>query len=205
MARKAAKEKEGMGARVERLRKERGWTQDELAPKVFMKRESLKNKELGLRPFALDEACELSKIFHVTLDYLVNGVNTKNVSVHEDMGLSDEAIGTIQEFYTREYNSMQSVNKAFASYSFLKAIALYMDHTVEKKGLYVSEIVRQKGSFEECMMSQEFTERVLEQNVMNILREAKTGDRTSSYYSALEDFEPYQEQKLAESSDFDKE
>ena len=86
MARKAAKEKEGMGARVERLRKEKGWTQDELAQKVFMKRESLKNKELGLRPFALEEACELSKVFHVTLDYLVNGVETKNVSIHEALG-----------------------------------------------------------------------------------------------------------------------
>ena len=34
MARKAAKEKEGIGARVERLRMERGWTQEELAEKL---------------------------------------------------------------------------------------------------------------------------------------------------------------------------
>ena len=34
MARKAAKEKEGIGARVEALRNKKGWTQEELACRV---------------------------------------------------------------------------------------------------------------------------------------------------------------------------
>ena len=81
MGRKAAKEKEGIGARVEALRNKKGWTQEELARKLFMKREALKNKELGIRPFSLEEACALCEIFQITLDELVNGVRTENVSI----------------------------------------------------------------------------------------------------------------------------
>ena len=204
MARKAAKEKEGIGARVEALRNRNGWTQEELAQKVYMKREALKNKELGLRPFALEEAVGLAEIFHVTLDYLVNGVETRNVSIHEDLGLEDEAIGAMREFYLREPNAVKGLSKALGSYWVLKVISLYMDHAVEMKGYYLSEIIQKKGSFEECTVSQEFMERVLEQHIINAIREAKTGENSISYYSAVEDFEPFAEEnrKLAESSEF---
>ena len=192
MARKAAKEKEGMGARVERLRKEKGWTQDELAQKVFMKRESLKNKELGLRPFALEEACELSKVFHVTLDYLVNGVETKNVSIHEALGLDDEAICTMHSFYEREYDKTEGLNRALHSPDVLAALSRYMTYTPDEKGYYLSESGSGKHDrFIECRMSPELFADVLKQNLLHMLDNAKTGDYDSrKYFEAYEDFMP---------------
>ena len=204
MARTAEKPKEGMGARGERERIKRGWSQEDLAEKLNTTRSSIKNKELGERPFSLEEAKILCQEFHVTLDYLVNGVETRNVSIHDDLGLDDEAISAMREFYLRENNAVKGLSKALGSYWVLKAIALYMDHNVEKKGYYLSEIIQKKGSFEECTVSQEFMERVLEQHIMNAIREAKTGEKSISYYNAVEDFEPFAEEnrKLAESSEF---
>ncbi len=204
MARIAEKPKEGMGARVERERIKRGWTQEDLAEMLNTTRSSIKNKELGERPFTLEEANILCDLFHLTLDYLVNGVQTRNVSIHEELGLDDEAIGIMREFYLRENGAVKSLSKALKSYWTLKAISLYMDHTVEKKGCYLSEDIQKKGSFETCTLSQESMEKVLELHIMDAMREAKTGENYISYYNAVEDFEPYMEedQKLAESPEF---
>ena len=194
MARHAAKEKEGIGARVEELRSKKGWTQDVLADKMYLRREALKNKELGLRPFTLEETRSLAKLFNVTLDYLVNGVETRNVAIHDELGLDDNAIEMLRGFNQREGNAVSSLSKALRSYWVLKAVALYMDHTVEKKGCYLSEDIQKKGSFETCTMSQESMEKVLELHIMDAIREAKTGENYISYYSAVEDFEPYMEE-----------
>ena len=204
MARTAEKPKEGMGARVERERIKRGWSQEDLAKKLDTTRSSIKNKELGERPFSLEEANILCEVFNVTLDYLVNGVRTKNVSIHDALGIDDEAIGTMREFYHRESAAINSLSKALKSYWVLKAITQYMDHTVEKKGCYLSEDIQKKGSFETCTMSQESMEKVLELHVMDAIREAKTGEKSIPYYSAVEDFEPFAEEdkKLAEPSEF---
>ena len=205
MARTAEKPKEGMGARVEKERIKRGWSQEDLAKKLNTTRSSIKNKELGERPFSLDEANILRDLFGLTLDYLVNGVETRNVSIHDDLGLEDEAIRTIREFNRREYKAIESLSKALGSYWVLKAISQYMDHTVEKKGCYLSEGIQKNGLFETCTMSQESMEKVLELHIMDAIREVKTGEKSMSYYSAVEDFGPFGEEdrKLAESSDYD--
>ena len=194
MARTAEKPKEGIGARVERERIKRGWSQEDLAKKLDTTRSSIKNKELGERPFSLEEAKILCEEFHVTLDYLVNGVRTENVSIHNELGIDDEAIGTMREFYRREGNAVNSLSKALKSYWVLKVITMYMDHIVEKKGYYLSEDIQRKGSFETCTVSQESMEKVLEMHITDAMREAKTGEKSISYYSAVEDFEPFAEE-----------
>ena len=203
MARTADKPKEGMGARVERERIRRGWTQEDLAEKLHTTRSSIKNKELDIRPFSLEETKMLCELFHMNIDYLVNGIATRNVSIHEELGLDEKAIAVMREFNLRESHAVKGLSKALRSYWVLKAIAMYMDHTVEKKGYYMSETIQKKGSFEECTLSQQFMEEVLEHHMTNAIREAKNGENTISYYSAVEDFEPFdeEEEKLAEPCD----
>lgn len=203
MARTAEKPKEGMGARVERERIKRGWSQEDLAEKLNTTRSSIKNKELGIRPFSLEEANILCDLFHMTLDYLVNGVETKNVSIQEALGLEDDAIRILREFNLKEHHTeVKNLSRALRSYWVLKVISRYMDHTVEKRGYYLSETIQKKGSFEECTVSQEFMEGILEQHIVNAIREAKTGEDNISYFSAVEEFEPFakEDQKLAEAS-----
>ena len=203
MARKAAKEKEGMGARVEALRNEKGWTQEELAQKLFMKREALKNKELGIRPFSLEEACALCGIFHITLDELVNGVRTENVSINEATGLDDDVISLLREYRWREADKMEGLNMALRSPDVLTALSRYMTYTPEEKGYYLSETgTSQQDRFIECRMSPEFYADVLRQNMLHMIDNAKAGNYSHRIFEAYEDF-PFAHEtgaKLAESS-----
>lgn len=53
-------------------------------------------------------------------------------------------------------------------------------------------------------MSEELFENVLGQNLLHVLDSVKTGDRSSDYFSALEDFERYTDnRKLAEPIDYE--
>ena len=204
MARKAAKEKEGVGARVEALRNERDWTQEELAQKLFMKREALKNKELGIRPFSLEEACARCDIFQITLDELVNGVRTENVSINEAIGLEDDVINLLREYRWREADRMEGLNMVLRSPDVLTALSRYMTYTPEEKGYFLSEMgTNQKGRFIECRMSPEFYADVLRQNMLHMIDNAKSGNYSNRNFEAYEDFTFADEinAKFAESSD----
>ncbi len=205
MARTTEKPKEGMGARVERERLKRGWSQEDLAEKLHTTRSSVKNKELGERPFSLEETKILCNLFHVNLDYLVNGVATKYISAHEDLGLSHNTISMMKEFSLREPELVEEVDKVLGSYWVLKAIGMFMKHSVEKEGHFLSETIQRKGSFEVCTMSQQFTEGALKQYITDAMQEVKDGKNTISYFDAVEDFESCveEDQKLAERNGYE--
>lgn len=205
MARTAEKPKEGMGARVERERLKRGWSQEDLAKELNTTRSSIKNKELGERPFSLEEAKILCEKFHVTLDYLVNGNETDNVPVSEILGLSDNAINSMRYINECMPHRLKGLDMALSSPELLIALSRYMTFTPENKGYYLSEIgTRERDRFIECRMSQELFVDVLKQNLLHMADNAKAGD-----YDAVRGFEAYEDftftdeihAKLAESSD----
>ncbi len=206
MARKAAKEKEGIGARVEMLRNERGWTQEELADKIFVKREALKNKELGLRPFALDEACRLSVLFNVTLDYLVNGTSTENVDIHKRTGLTDNGIEGLETYNMLDgENRMEVISNVLSYTEVLDALYEYMTFHPNRKGYYQKTVGDESGQFVTSIMSPELYEGLLETNLMRVIRLVKQGKRPSWFYASLEDYMSShgdERLRLAETSDF---
>lgn len=204
MARTTDKKKEGMGARVEAARKQKGWSQEQLADYLMISRSAVKSKEMGDRPFTLEEACALCDLFHLTLDYLVNGVETKNVSFHDALGLDDKALNCLRSFYDRESFRQEGLNMALSSPDVLTALSRYMSYVPEEKGYYLSELMSYKhDKFVECRMSHEFFSDVLKQNLLHMLDNAKAGDYNSTgYYEAYEYFmeadEREREAKLAE-------
>lgn len=205
MARTTDKKKEGMGARVEAARKQKGWSQEQLADYLMISRSAVKSKEMGERPFTLEEANSLCELFSVTLDYLVNGVETKNVSFHDALGLDDKALNNLRSFYECETYRQEGLNKALASPDVLIALSRYMSYEPEEKGYYLSELMAYKHKkFVECRMSQEFFSDVLKQNLLHMLDNAKAGDYDSrGYYEAYEYFmetDEREEARLAETS-----
>lgn len=206
MARKAAKEKEGIGARVEMLRKERGWTQQELADMIFLKREALKNKELGLRPFSLDEVCTLSGLFNVTLDYLVNGTSTENVDFHKKTGLTDKGIEALETYnLLDDGNRMEVISNILAYPEVLDALYEYVSFRPGKKGYFRKTVGDDSGDYVTCMMSPELYEDQLQAVMTRVIRLAKYGIQPSWFYSSLENYfssEGDEQLKLAETSEF---
>ncbi len=194
MARQSSTNWPGVGGRVVALRTKSGLTQEALAEKLGMSRSALNLKEHGDRAFSLDEIIQLSDLFDITIDEMIRGVKTANVDIHRETGLSDNAIEALKGFSCERPELMDPLCRALSSFSVLDALARYMAHTAKKKGYYISDTVRRKGSFIECTMSEELFENVLGQNLLQVMDRAKSGDRSSDYFSALEDFERYTEE-----------
>ena len=68
--------------RVKSIRKERGWTQDDLAKRVGVSRSAVGNWEQGLREPEFETLEAVADVFNVDLDYLV-GNKAPDLSVDE--------------------------------------------------------------------------------------------------------------------------
>ena len=73
------------------LRKKSGWSQEELAEKCSVSRQSVSKWESGLSVPELDKILLLSKLFGVTTDYLINDeCITSEFSEKEENNEKDE-------------------------------------------------------------------------------------------------------------------
>ena len=207
MARTTDKKKEGMGARVEAARKQKGWSQEQLADYLMISRSAVKSKEMGDRPFTLEEACKLSAFFNVTLDYLVNGVSTENVDIHSKTGLTDKGIEAL-ETYNMLYddgNRMEVISEVLAHPEVLDTLYEYMTFHPSYKGYFRKQVTEHNDPFVTCLMSPELYEDQLQTILMRVIRLAKEGKQPSWYYSSLQEFlstEGDEKLKLAEPSGF---
>ena len=199
MARQSFNNWPGVGGRVVALRTQAGLTQEALAEQMGISRSALNLKEHGDRAFSLEEIIQLSDLFDITIDEMIRGVKTANVDIHRETGLTDEAIEVLKGFSVEEQELMAPLCRALSSFSVLDALGRYMGYSARRKGYYMSGTARKRGSFVDCTMSEELFESVLGQNRLRVLDQAKAGETAVDYFSALEDFENYtEEKKLAE-------
>ena len=68
------------GARIQQLRIQNGYTQEEFAKILNIDRSNLSRIESGKRSCSLELLVQLSSLFRVTLDYLVLGQNDSGTS-----------------------------------------------------------------------------------------------------------------------------
>lgn len=66
-----------LGMRIAALRRQRNWSQGELAGMLNISPSTIGMYEQGRREPSLDTAAELARVFEVSLDYLVTGVPTE--------------------------------------------------------------------------------------------------------------------------------
>ena len=112
--------------RIRQLRAERGWTQETLAQKAGMKRGTLNMKEQCARRFTADEIIRLSDAFGLTAEELVRGIRPEQLDIHENIGLSSEAIRCLQEFRKMNPENMEALSTVLSSPHILHLIASYM-------------------------------------------------------------------------------
>lgn len=67
------------------LRKEKGWSQEEFASYLDVSRQSVSKWELGTSLPELDKIVKISKLFDVSIDYLVNDENYEISYVNDDL------------------------------------------------------------------------------------------------------------------------
>lgn len=60
------------GEKLQKLRKEKGWTQEQLAAQINISRQALSKQELGTAIPDTENVVQISKLFQVTTDYLLN-------------------------------------------------------------------------------------------------------------------------------------
>ena len=65
---------EEVGGRIRELRKLKGWTQTEAAAALKISRQRLSTYELGTREASYEILVLLSKLYAVTIDYILTGI-----------------------------------------------------------------------------------------------------------------------------------
>lgn len=70
------------GARVKELRKQRGWTQKELAAKLGVRFSHLNKYEGGWHIPPADKLVQLAEVLDVTIDYLLTGDRAEDKPLH---------------------------------------------------------------------------------------------------------------------------
>ena len=178
MSRYNTSEKTGVGPRIRKYREARGWTQDELAKKLFIQRSALSMKESGSRDFRPEELLMLSEIFEVTVDELLTGVKTKSWSIHKDLGLNDSAIEAFRFFaekYPSEYRDY--LNKALASPSILEALAQFMSvSNQEETGRFLETSYSYDEKMYVCKMTPKVFDSVVSYNLLTLLEAVRSGE-----------------------------
>ena len=74
--------RKGLGLRIKDLRKQRKWTQKELAAKLDVRFPQLNKYECGLHSPPLEKLIELAEVFDTTIDYLATGNRTEERPLH---------------------------------------------------------------------------------------------------------------------------
>jgi transcriptional regulator with XRE-family HTH domain len=92
---------EVIGKRIEELRKGKGWTQEMLAEKLKIARNTLTKLECGFRDFKSTELLNIAKVLEVSTDYLLGLSDTKkaeNSDIPERTGLSPKAVEILEDW-----------------------------------------------------------------------------------------------------------
>ena len=71
-------------------------TQQQLADKLSIKRETLSTIEHGLRALKDQEIVLLANALEISCDYLLTGVDTKNLNINKELGLTNSSIENLK-------------------------------------------------------------------------------------------------------------
>jgi len=87
-----------IGSRIEKLRKEAGLTQAQVAKSLDVRRETVNQWESGTRDLKTNATVKLAELFHVSCDYILRGISAEFTDVNAATGLSNEAIENLDAF-----------------------------------------------------------------------------------------------------------
>ena len=92
------------GLRIKRLRKQRNWTQKELADKIDVRFPQLNKYEGGLHAPPLEKLILLAEVLDTTVDYLLTGDRTEQRPLHNSRLL--ERFQALEEFSSEDQEAL---------------------------------------------------------------------------------------------------
>lgn len=84
--------------RIKKLRSEAGLLQADLAKKLKIRQNTVSNWETGRHEPDQDALREMSKLFDVSIDYILGNTDIKKAPSYEDAGLSTEEAELLKLF-----------------------------------------------------------------------------------------------------------
>ncbi len=96
--------RKNFGIRIKELRKNRKWTQKELANKIDVRFPQLNKYECGLHTPPMDKLVKLSEVFDTTIDYLLTGDRTEERPLHNLRLL--ERLQELEEFASEDQETV---------------------------------------------------------------------------------------------------
>ena len=92
------------GRRLKELRKQKGWTQKELAQKLGVRFSQLNKYESGLHTPPVDKLVLLSEVFDTTIDYLLAGGRPEQPPLHNTRLV--ERLRALEDFRAEEQETV---------------------------------------------------------------------------------------------------
>jgi transcriptional regulator with XRE-family HTH domain len=94
----------GFGRRIKELRKQKKWTQKELAAKLDLRFAQLNKYECGLHVPPLKKIIQLAEIFDTTVDYLLTGDRSDERPLHNTRLL--ERFRALEDFQAEDQEAV---------------------------------------------------------------------------------------------------
>ncbi len=182
----ARKEKQGIGKRIEELRKRKELTQDELAKALNMTRSNLNMWELGERELKARDLQDIADYFGVTTDYLIYGRETQNIDIYRATGLSQSAIETLRKFKdsdialgsTESAGKCDALSKALSNSDLLNVLTSLMLVQQGESGYYESSYLSSDRNFYNVECSPDSFSAFLSFRLQLIIHAIRTGDQS---------------------------
>lgn len=103
--------RKAFGKRIKKLRKQRKWTQKELAAKLNVRFPQLNKYEGGLHVPPLEKIIQLAEIFDITVDYLLTGNHSEEKPLHNIRLL--ERFHAMENFHNEDLEAIIRLIDAF--------------------------------------------------------------------------------------------
>lgn len=107
-----------IGLKIATLRKQHGFTQEQLAEKLDISVKHCSSVERGLSRLSLEKLIEVSNIFHVSLDYLVK--ETYSVQPSSDCLIDKLPVAIVDILRSDDEKELKTLNEYLNMYTKLR-------------------------------------------------------------------------------------
>lgn len=179
-----------IGLRIAKLREERGLSQKQLADELEkiglkVRRETVTQWENGSRDLKTEYTVKLADFFGVTCDFILRGIESENVQIAKETGLTNKSIENLKTLgripWGRGATTVPNTINAFiGNESFVAFLMAFWDYQIEVQKLVDSEryftqkLTRYEGQLPNGITILEYTARLALDDVSSLRMEARS-------------------------------